>query len=162
MPKLYELTSEARSILTLFDHFEEEIPEEVIARLDAIFGDIEAKAGNVFRVMRQFEVDSVAVLAEADRLTKLGRTMKRRGEWLKEYLKECLERAGHKSLKLDIAQLSVVKNSRPSFKCAGEVPADFEKVTVELDDVKTLAAWKQGIPLPESISVSHGTHLRVR
>jgi len=165
MASLYHLANE---YLAAFAEDENgELPGDLCERLDAIEADITVKAGNVVRFIQQCKGDAEMYSAEGKRLAALAAAKANQADRLKDYLMENLERAGMTKLSTDIATLSICKNSMPSVTVLEgmdprTLPAEYQRIKVEVDAKRIGDDFKAGKPLPEGVSAAIGKHLRVR
>ena len=164
MPNLYEIASEVQSVLALTETEDGEIPAELAAHLDGLGMTIAQKTEHLCRAIRQAGADADAYKAEAQRLAALQKTAQDKADWIKEYLFKCLTLAGIDRLDTELFKLWIQSNGRPSItlKEGEPIPARFEKVTVTLDGTRAYEAWKSGEPLPPSLVVTLGKHLRIK
>lgn len=161
--KLYEISS---AILAAFDQTDDngELLPGVEERLTELEGELADKADNIAALMRTCEAEAAAYKTEADRLGQLAGSAAAKADRLKRYLKAELERAGIAKLDCPRFKLAIQKNSVPSVAIAfdAEIPDRFARVRRELDTKAVIDAVKAEQPIPDTISVIHGTHLRVR
>jgi hypothetical protein len=172
--RLYEI-AEARAILdTWLAESEGELTPDLEQMLDELDGQAEEKIERVGLFIRERAAEAKAVREERDRLDALMRRDERAVESLKRYVKTQMERLGKTKVNGLLATVAIQKNSmasvttvlEPSEIWAFEDGRPFvkreEKVVYSLDRDAILAAWKSSQPLPVSISVEHGSHVRVR
>ena len=161
--KLYEISS---AILAAFDQTDDngELLPGVEERLTELEGALNDKADNIAALMRTCEAEAAAYRGEADRLGQLAGSAAAKADRLKRYLKAELERAGIAKLDCPRFKLAIQRNSVPSVAIAfdAEIPDQFARVRRELDTKAVIEAVKAGGTIPDTISVIHGTHLRVR
>ncbi len=160
--KLYEIQSEIAALLAATD--DGELPPDAEARLDGLQMQLEEKADNICRLIRQREAEQAGYAEEADRLIRLADAARRDYERLKDYLRRTLTGLGLKRLDTALFKLSACKNSQPSVLLAdsAEVPPQYSRVKVELDRKAVVEAWRDGLTLPEGLTVEVGEHLRIR
>lgn len=161
MAKLYELSNELACILGEAD---EEIPEDLESRLNALTLAFEVKAESLLQFRQSLIADADAIKSEVERLQARADGLQRKGEWLKTYLHRSMEQVGIAKLTTLTFSASVCKSpAKVKLEDGKEIPADYQRVntTTELDKAKALADFKAGKALPESLTVKTGTYLKV-
>lgn len=119
MSALYELAGQFNELWEMID--DTELDEDVILdTLEAIDGEIEVKADNYAKVIRNMDVEIEGIKSEIERLTKKKRTLENRQKNLKDNLQQAMESTGKKKFKTELFGFNIQKN-----------PA-----SVELKDVK--------------------------
>jgi len=177
MLKLHEYMDEIDRVLDWIAENEEqvieaggELPPELWELLDRIEGDFTEKVRRVALVILNLSASAKAAQAEAERLSRMGRSYQRQAESLKRYLLIQLERAGKARVETPSVKVRIQKNTRPSIRCvSAEIPERFQRVTVELDTAAAYAALKAEGCLPEEpglvqvdgLVVELGRHVRV-
>ncbi len=130
MNSLYSLTEQYRSLMVLADS-ETDIPEEVLRdTLEGLGGEVQIKAANVARFVANQDAMATAIedasVAMADRAKRL----RKRNEYLRNYLLTHMQLAGIK--KLDSPELVVSVKANPSKVIVFDeaaVPADLKRWT---------------------------------
>lgn len=164
MNSLYNLSGEFGHLLHEIENMDGEIPPELTARLDAVESEFEAKIHACCCAMRNINSRAVGIQAEIERLSALEDAEMRRLDWLKEYIKEALERSGAKKIKTPLFTVWTQKNARPTIELATAdtpIPSEFKKVREEFDKNAAYEAWKRGELMPPGVKVTEGSHLRV-
>jgi hypothetical protein len=119
---------------------------------------LEAKVENILQYRQGVLSDAEAIKAESDRLRARADALMRRAEWLKGYIHQALVNVG-------VAKLSTVAKSPPKVELAegAEIPERYrcEVVSVSLDKAAVMSDHKVGVPLPEGVSVTQSTYLRI-
>jgi chaperonin cofactor prefoldin len=119
MSALYELAGQFNELWEMID--DTELDEDVILdTLEAIDGEIEVKADNYAKVIRNMDVEIEGINSEIERLTKKKRTLENRQKNLKDNLQQAMESTGKRKFKTELFGFNIQKN-----------PA-----SVELKDVK--------------------------
>ena len=119
MSALYELAGQFNELWEMID--DTELDEDVILdTLEAIDGEIEVKAENYAKVIRNMDVEIEGIKSEIERLTKKKRTLENRQKNLKDNLQQAMESTGKRKFKTELFGFNIQKN-----------PA-----SVELKDVK--------------------------
>lgn len=161
--KLYEL-AEAYRLLA-----EQEEPEAFAAALSQLEGSIEDKAANIAALVRTLEAEAGAYESEWKRLKAHQDSRLRRVEGLKDYLKAALATAGLTSVQAGLFKVAVQNNPPavmldPTINLA-DLPnalTRFVPARYELDSRAVLAQYQAIGKLPPGVTVTQGTHLRIR
>lgn len=171
---LYELAN-AREILNEWlTESDGEVTPELAELLDGITGDIDEKIERVALYIREQLATSTAIKEEADRLTARAKVREKAADGLKAYLKVQLERLGRTKVEGLLATVAVQRNSAPAIRTVLEASELYaiedarpfvkreEMVVYSIDRAAVIAAWKNKEPLPSTIAVDLGTHVRIR
>lgn len=172
--KLYEIAN-AREILDAWlAESEGELTPELEQMLNELDGQTDEKIERVGLYIRERDAEAKAVKEERDRLDGLYRRDTRAVESLKGYVKAQMERLGKTKVNGLLATVAIQKNSMASVTSTADASVLYEsaaarpfvkreeKVTYTLDRDAILAAWKSEQPIPTTIVVDHGSHVRVR
>jgi len=166
MPSLYELSHEFRAVTDAIEDADGEIGDDIAPRLDAISLAFPAKMDAVAKWHAELRARAVGLAAEAKRIADLAAAASRRADSVKEYMRQAMEAAGVKKLETTAHVLSVCRNSACSVTLAegADIPEGFArtKTEVTLDRDAVLEIHKAGLPLPETINMTQGTHLRIK
>lgn len=145
---LYDITEDYLRLLELAE--DPEVDQEVIAdTLEAIEGELEVKAENAARVIRQLEADADALKKEADRFTKRQKAAENSIKRLKSLLQYSMEATGKVKFETEHFKFRIQKNP-PALKLADDIdfaniPAEYIKFAEpEIDKAAVKAALKQG------------------
>jgi len=123
MSTLYELKSEW---MTLLDMLEEGADPEVIeATLEGIDAEIEIKADNYARIIRQLEADVAALKSEIERMTERKKSLENNISRLKANLQDAMIVTGKEKFKTDLFSFGI-QNNPPKV-----VIDDYAKIPVE-------------------------------
>ena len=166
MRHLYEISSEYADFLEfVYDSAEDgdgEIPPDQTDRLDCLSGEFTEKVDACCRVLKDLQASQEVCKAEADRLATRARRIGKNADWLKNYVKECLERA--QVTKVDAGPFRVrIQNNPESVEVVSLdlVPHTFD---VEQERKISLTAIKEqlkaGVDVP-GVALKRGTHLRI-
>lgn len=122
---LYELTGQ---YLELLDMAEDVDAETLADTLEAIGGEIEDKADNYAKVIRNIEGDVQKVKSEIDRLTAKKQTMENNVRRIKESLQASMMATGKTKFKTQLFSFGIQKNpASVQIKEGAKVPAQFYK-----------------------------------
>ena len=133
--KLYEICQELDSIIQEGKLFVSTETGEVFSEeaLNALKMEKEKKVENCLMVMRDYETDAEKMDSEIKRLTALKKHYATRAEWLKNYVRSCLN--GEK-FKGDKFQVSYRTSKAVVFTDVALIPAEFYKERTEKEIMK--------------------------
>ena len=163
---LYEITRE----LVLLDNYEESQEQNGEDRLEQFRQALDNlnmrfldKVTNIVKFIKNLEAYREAVATEAKRLSDRKRSFDNRIDWLKNYVKSCMEATQSEKIKYSLFTISVGK-SQPSVEVVDieKVDAQFIKIKKEVDKTKILEQMKATGVIPDGINIIHGTHLIIR
>ena len=163
--KLYELTEQYEEVMNFF--YDGETDEQTILdTLESIEGEIEDKADNYARMIKNLSAEAEMVKAEADRLNRRYKSLNARAEWLKGTLKANMEFIGKKKFKTALFSFSVSKNGGKQpmtiTENLGEIP---NKFLIQQDPLVNKEAVRQ-LLVEKEVDWAHlepyGTHLNIR
>ncbi|MCI9025828.1 MAG: siphovirus Gp157 family protein [Dorea sp.] len=163
--KLYELTEQYEEVMNFF--YDGETDEQTILdTLESIEGEIEDKADNYARMIKNLSAEAEMVKAEADRLNRRYKSLNARAEWLKGTLKANMEFIGKTKFKTALFSFSVSKNGGKQpmtiTENLGEIPNKFliqQDPLVNKEAVRQLLAEKE---VDWAHLEPYGTHLNIR
>ena len=159
---LYELTSEYMELLAMLE--DPDTDEAVILdTLEGVGGELEEKADNYARVMRQMDADAAAIKAEEERLPNRRKSLENRSAWLKSRLQNVMELTGKTKLKTELFSFSVQKNPpRCVIDNKEEVPDEFLiSQEPKIDIAGILKSMKDGVTY-EWAHMERSSSLRIR
>ena len=162
--KLYEIGNELAEILMSVNE-DGEISDEQLAALSALEMQFSDKAQGICCIIRQAKAEAEMASLEAKRLQVLTQSRGAIAERLTEYLKSQMELTGQTKLSLPLFSVWIQRNGSPSVNYDGPVdrlPVWFQRVTIEPDKKALADAAKSGGLLPEGVTVTTGSHLRIR
>lgn len=148
--KLYELSAEYAQFLQLIES--EDFDEKTIAdTLESIKGEIEEKGKNVAAHMQNLEAEVDAFKAAEQRISMRRKAAESRAEWLKNYLRDNMERCGIS--KIECAEFSVTLRKAAdvcNITDESKLPESYTKTktVVTPDKAAILKALKDGQDVP--------------
>lgn len=162
---LYQLTDNYREALDALTDPEAELPIEAVNdTLEALEGELEVKAVNVAKFMRNMETTAKAIKEAEAEMAKRRKTLESRVNWLKGYLKGSMEACDISKIECPYFKLSIQKNP-PAVNILDEaaIPAEFKEKVISWKIHKTAIkdALKAGDSVPGAELVS-GTRLAIR
>lgn len=162
MATLYELSATYEELMDyLYD--EEWDPEKLIDTLDGIEGEIEEKAENYAKIMKQMDLDIAGCKAEEARLATKRKSLENREERLKNALYEAMKAVGKPKFKTALFSFNIQKNPASLvIDKPDEIPEEFLiPQAPKVDNVKIKDVLKTGEVLPYAHLVQ-GESLRIR
>lgn len=155
--QLYELTD---IYLNLKDMDIEE--GDLNAALENIDDEIETKADNIAKVLRDFDGDIEALKSEEERLAKKRKAIENRQKHLKEYLQNAMLVLDKRKFKTDLFSFNIQKNA-PSLKILDEskIPEDYYKIERKLNKNDLKEAVKSGL-FEDAAELVQTESLRIR
>ena len=155
--QLYEL---AEMYLNLKDMDIEE--GDLNAALENINDEIETKADNIAKVLRDFDGDIEALKSEEERLAKKRKAIENRQKQLKEYLQNAMLVLDKRKFKTDLFSFNIQKNA-PSLRILDEskIPEDYYKIEKKLNKNDLKEAVKNGL-FEDAAELVQTESLRIR
>lgn len=155
--KLYELTEIYNNLLDL------DIEDvELEKHLENIDDEIEVKAENIAKVLRDFDGDIEALKSEEERLAKKRKAIENRQKQLKEYLQNAMLVLDKRKFKTDLFSFNIQKNA-PSLRIIdeGKIPEDYWIVDRKINKNDLKQAVKEGL-LKDAAELVQTESLRIR
>lgn len=158
---IYELSGSWRTLYDMAD--DPDMDAEVwFDTLEGIEGEIEVKAENYGKVIKQLKADAEAVKAEKDRLARKQQSLENKATYLMRRLQEAMELVEKDKIKTELFSFNI-QNNPPSVFIADEsrVPEEFLKTKVEVDKTKIKDWLKEG-NIADWAELTQGKSLRMR
>lgn len=162
MPKLYELTGMYNQLWDLVEDEEIDLAQLEQA-MQSVEGDIQEKAENMAKLIKQIDGDVTTIKAEIDRLAAKKKALENKKEGIKTYLQQQLEAVGMDKVKTPIFTVAM-QNNPPSLNVLDEalIPKQyFIPQDPILDKAAIKDLLKQGIKVPGT-ELTQGRSLRIR
>ena len=159
--QLYKLTENYNNLLELLE--DENVPNDLIQQsLNDVKDDIENKAENIAKLVRQLDAESKALEDEEKRLANRKKTLKNRSKGLKNYLQASLESVGLKKVKTKLFNITIQKNPT-SLNVTDEDSIPDKYFVTEKNLLKTdlLQDLKDGKTI-DGVNLKQGESLRIR
>lgn len=160
--KLYDLTQAYQNILELID---DEQDSDLAIALQAVEGEIEAKAVNIANLIKYLEAEANMIEAEERRLAQRRKSRENAVTQIKSYLQNNLEAVGMDKIITPTRTIYIQKNP-PSVEILDieKVPQKFltyipAKYEARKKDI--MSAWKEGEEIP-GVSVTQGRSVRIK
>ena len=130
--------------------------------LENIDDEIETKADNIAKVLRDFDGDIEALKFEEERLAKKRKAIENRQKQLKEYLQNAMIVLDKRKFKTDLFSFNIQRNA-PSLKILDEskIPDDYYKIEKKLNKNDLKEAVKNGL-FEDAAELVQTESLRIR
>jgi hypothetical protein len=162
MSSLYKLTANYEEVLNML--YNEDIDEQMIFdTLEGIEGEIEDKADNYAKIIKELEAQAHARKEEAKRLTESAKIFENRIKTLKQNLYNSMKQVGKTKFTTNLFSFNIAKNGgKQVLTIDGEVPGIYQKVRLENDTEKIRKALEDGEILPFAHLEPRGESLRIK
>lgn len=162
MSNLYQLTNDYETVLNML--YDEDADEQMILdTLEAIEGEIEDKANNYAKIIKELEAKQNARKEEAKRLTESAKVFENRVKALKSNLFNSMKATGKTKFATDLFSFNIAKNGgKQTLTIDGEVPEEYTKTITENDTDKIRQALEKGEKLTFAHFEPRGESLRIK
>ena len=160
MSKLYELSTGYKNIEYLLENGEDN--EELAAVLNSLDEEIEDKAENIAKLIKNYEADIEAFKTEEKRIAERRRTLENDVKRLKEYLYNNMKLTGKTKFKKGTFSFNIAKNP-PCVEIVNQdiISSDYKVLTEVLDKKAILQDLKDGKDVQGAI-LKQNESLRIR
>lgn len=161
MAKLYELTGNYLVLQQMLEDAEDQ--QVILDTMESVEFEIEEKAENYAKIMKNLESDIAGLKAEEKRLAEKRKSLENNSKWLKDNLEQSMRVTGKTKFKTMLFSFGIQKNP-PGVEILDEskIPAEYlipQNPTIDRKAI--LAALKQGNKL-EFAQLKQGESLRIR
>ena len=163
MNTLYELTGQYLELLEMLEN--DDGTEEQVIRdtLEGIDGELEIKADNYAKIIRELSEEAKKFDAEKRRLEARQATLENRVKLLKNNLFFAMKETGKTKFKTDLFSFGIQKNGGiQPMKLIPDIPVPAEYCRMEPDNMKIREALEAGKNLPFAQLEERGEHLMIR
>ncbi len=162
MSNLYQLTNDYETVLNML--YDEDADEQMILdTLEAIEGEIEDKANNYAKIIKELEAKQNARKEEAKRLTESAKIFENRVKVLKSNLFNSMKATGKTKFATDLFSFNIAKNGgKQTLTIDGDVPEEYTKTVIENDTDKIRQALENGEKLTFAHLEPRGESLRIK
>ncbi|MGZ8182295.1 MAG: siphovirus Gp157 family protein [Methylobacter sp.] len=162
---LYQLSENYRQVLDFLTDPELDLPLEAVKdTLEGLTGELEDKAVNVAKFLRNMEAAADAIkIAEAE-MAKRRKALENRVQWLKSYIKGNMETCGISRIECPYFKLSIQQNpAAVNILDETAIPAQFKEqiISWKIDKTAIKDAIKAGSAIPGAELVN-GTRLAIK
>jgi Gp157 protein len=162
---LYQLSDNYLQALDTLTDPEMDLPIEAVNdTLEALGGELEDKAINVTKFLRNMEATAEAIKNAETEMARRRKALENRVKWLKDYLKGSMEHTGISKIECPYFKLSIQKNPASVAILNEEaIPAEFKEQVIswKIDKNGIKNAIKSGETVPGAELVN-GTRLAIR
>ena len=95
---------------------------------DNLEGDYASKVENIAKMIRSLTATHDALDAEAKRLKGRAATVKRKVDWLRDYVADSMLALGHDKIEGDVLNVGLSRNRRVEIDSEDDIPAEFKTV----------------------------------
>ncbi len=162
---LYELSSTYLEALDFLTDPEADLPIEAVNdTLEGLSGELEDKAVNVAKFLRNMEATAQAIKDAEVKMAKRRKSLENRVKWMKSYLKGNMEHTGITKIECPFFKISI-QNNPASVSIINEdaIPAEFKTQVISWIIDKT--AIKNAIKVGKTVtgaSLTNGTRLSIK
>ncbi len=162
MSNIYQLANNYETVLNML--YNEEIDEQMIFdTLESIEGEIEEKADNYAKIIKELEAKQKARKEEAKRLTDGAKVFENRVKALKNNLFNAMKETGKTKFATNLFSFNIAKNGgKQALTIDGDVPEEYTKTIIENDTDKIRQALENGENLPFAHLEPRGESLRIK
>ena len=160
MAKLYELSTGYKNIEYLLENGEDN--EELAAVLNSLSEEIEDKAENIAKLIKNYEADIEAFKTEEKRIAERRRTLENEVKRLKEYLFSNMKLTGKTKFKKGTFSFNIAKNP-VSVEIVNQdiIPMDYRELVEVINKKDILQDLENGKDVQGAI-LKQGESLRIR
>lgn len=149
MATMYELTGDYMAVLELATNPDID-PQAITDTLEAINAEIEIKAENTAKVLRELEGMAAALKAEEQRLAARRKSIENNVDRIKTGLYEAMKTTGKTKFKTPLFSFAIAKNG-------GKIPVVVDVGTADLPDEFVIVTEKPDIEAIRAYIEKHGT-----
>lgn len=162
MSSLYKLTAEYEQLLNML--YDEDIDEQmIIDTLESKESEIEDKADNYAKIIKELEAKANARREEAKRLTENAKVFENRVKVLKSNLFNSMKQTKKTKFATDLFLFNIVKNGgKQALTIDGDVPEEYTKTIIENDTDKIRQALEEGKELSFAHLEPRSESLRIK
>lgn len=110
MANLYEITQDYLKIMSMMDDPDLD-PQTLADTMEAVEGELEIKAENYAKVIRNLEGDIAAIKLELDRLSAKKKALENNIKYMKSALQMAMETTGKTKFKTELFSFGIRKNA---------------------------------------------------
>jgi Gp157 protein len=162
---LYQISDNYLEALDVLTDPEMDLPIEAISdTLEGLSGELEDKAINVAKFLRNLEATAEAIKNAEAEMARRRKALENRAKWLKDYLKGSMEHTGISKIECPYFKLAIQKNpAAVSILDEAAIPQRFKEkvITWKISKTAIKEALKTGEVVPGAALVN-GTRLAIR
>jgi hypothetical protein len=146
---MYELTADYMTVLQMATDPDID-PQAIADTLEAIGGEIEIKAENTAKVLKELEAEAAKLKAETERLEARKKSIENNVKAIKGRLYDAMKATGKEKFKTDLFSFSIQKNG-------GKIPVIVDVECSELPDEFVIISEKPNLEAIREYIEKHGT-----
>lgn len=162
MSTLYEITGAYLTLLEMLESADNMEEQTIKDTLEGIDGELEIKADNYAKIIKELTAEADKFEAEKKRLEERQSTLNNRISILKNHLFNSMKVTGKVKFKTDLFSFGIQKNGGKQPLEIGDAVIPDEYCKMEPDNEKIRAALTEGKELPFAELKERGEHLRIR
>lgn len=136
--------------------------QTLIDTMEALTGEISAKAGGYVAVINTLQGRADTLKKESENLSNAAKVLENNIKRMKDRIKYTMEQMDVKTIESEFHTIKIVKNGGVEpLKITGDVPDNYKKVILENDNEKIRKDLKAGVKLEFAHLEERGTHLRI-
>ena len=163
--RLHEIVEQYQEVEAELINSGGEITEEIQALLDSIDDNLESKAANYIRIIKNFEHMAQGLKEEAARLQARRKVHENAAERLKGALLYALKATGQRSIETSLGRVTAMRASTPKYVLnvdLEDLPEEFVRTKSEVDMAAIREAIKDGMDLSDLVTEEERTeYLRI-
>lgn len=163
--RLHEIVEQYQEVEAELINSGGEITEEIQALLDSIDDNLESKAANYIRIIKNFEHMAQGLKEEAARLQARRKVHENAVERLKGSLLYALKATGQRSIETNLGRVTAMRASTPKYVLnvdLEDLPEEFVRTKSEVDMAAIREAIKDGMDLSDLVTEEERTeYLRI-
>lgn len=164
---LYQLSNNYVQALDFLTDPDMDVPLEAVNdTLEGLSGELEDKAVNVAKFLRNMEASAETIKAAEASMAKRRKALEEKVKWLKDYIKSNMEATGISKIECPYFKLSIAKNPAALELFDTEaIPDEYKQIEImsveHIDKAAIKAALTKGRAIPGA-RLTNGTRLSIR
>ena len=162
---LYQVTQDYLQIMAMMEDPELD-PQTLADTMEAVEGELEIKAENYAKVMKNLEADVSGIKAEIDRLSERKKTIEKNIKRMKENLQNAMEITGKTKFKTELFSFGVRTNTPAVVmdeQYIENIPEEYLRIREpEIDKAKLKEDLKAGVNLEGIAHLESSTSLIIK
>lgn len=162
MASLYEIKGQFLQLMQMMDEVDGDMTV-IEDTLEAIEGELEEKAENYAKIIREYEAEADKFKAEKERLEHMQVSAQNKAKYLKDMLHKAMIDTGKTKFKTELFSFGIQKNGGKApliMKEGIEIPIEYTKAEPDMGKIRE--ALEKGELLTFAELGERGEHLRIR
>ena len=162
MANIYELTNDFITVQEMMSSGEYNV-EALENTLECLEFELEEKAENYAKIMKNLTAEVEGLKAEENRLSQRRKSIENNIKFLKKNLETAMILTGKRKFKTALFSFSIQPNGgKQSLDIHSDVPEEYQKIVIEPDNDKIREALESGKKLDFAVLKERGEGLRIR